>query len=161
MIRKNSTKKKLVFRQLDSKVAEAQFGNGDSWRFKSVTTPGHSFPLVRAVSEFVILQKYGKNVPPLFWHKKTKCPEMREDFLAIEKQVAAMIYRKENITALQLLSIICERFSAEEPVQYEVVNKEKPRPIGEELLTNEDVVSIIGMQKHSSKNMRETLRDIL
>jgi hypothetical protein len=115
---------------------------------------------VRALSEFVILQRYGKNVPPLFWHKKTNCPEMREDFLAVEKQIAAMIYRKEHITALQLLSIVCERFSPEEPVAYEVVNETKATCEGEALLTDTEVSRMIGVAGRAENNMRKVIRDI-
>ena len=152
------TKKKSVFPQLSSKAAEAQFGNKEAWRFKSVTTPGHSFNLVRALSEFVILQRYGRYVPPRFWYKKTNCPKMRSDFLSMEKQIAAMIYRKESITALQLLSIVCERFTPEAPVEYKVDDSKKEEPFCTMVLTQNEVNAMLNTNR-PNKTMREIIRD--
>jgi len=117
-------KRKSAFRQISEASLKKQFGTQDSWRFRSITTPGKSFTLSRALAEFVILQRYGKDVPPLFWYKKTGCYKIRDDFLKIEKQIAAMIYRNEHITALQLLSIVCEKFP---PIPQVTMQESKPK----------------------------------
>jgi hypothetical protein len=119
---KISIKKSWAFQLPDN-----QAGNKNSWKFRSITTPGHSFSLFQFLSEMVVLQRFGIKVPQYFWYKKTNCPKMRDTFYSVQNQIAGMIRKNRSITALQLLSIVCEKFpplpmqqvvgAAQEPVE--------------------------------------------
>lgn len=104
------TQKKSTRKSWASRLPDNQVGNKNSWRFRSITTPGHSFSLIQFIAEMVILQRYGKNIPPYFWYKRTERPKMRKDFYDIQNHIVAMIKRDKSVAALRLLSIVCEKF---------------------------------------------------
>lgn len=133
---------------------EKQLGNRESWKFVSVTTPGHKFGLPKALAEFVILQRYGLDVPPYFWYKSTGCDKIREDFSKIENQIAGMIFKNDGITALQLLSIVCEKYKPlknsetviqEQAEQLDITTVDKP------------LISFADIQESKSENLRTSI----
>lgn len=89
---------------------DRQFGNKNSWRFRSLTTPGHSFSLIQFLAEVIILQRYGLKVPPYFWYKNSRCHKIRDEFKQVQNKIAGMIKRKNGITACELLGVVCEKF---------------------------------------------------
>ena len=87
---------------------------------------------------------------------------MRADFLSVEKKIAAMIYKKNDITALQLLSIVCERYAPEPQVQYEMIkdNKESPALEGCQILTEEEIKELLGTPDAKHTTMRKIMKDV-
>ena len=146
-------KKKSAYRKLNPSILSAQFGDKTTWRFTSITTPNYGFTFTRVIAEFVMLQRHGfRALPPYFWYKKTGRPELRKEFKDIENQIAAMVYRSDGtITAQQLLSILCEKFSPEPlPTPVSVDMKE------DAILSEQPLITLRPQQ-----NSKETRRSMI
>lgn len=85
-----------------------QVGDKYTPKFRSITTPNRAFYLMDAIAEFVLMQRYGLDLPAYFW-KKSVSKKLSTEYKKIKNQLFGMIKRKKNITALELLSVVFDK----------------------------------------------------
>ena len=103
---------------------EHQTGNKYTPKFRSVTTPGKALYLMDAITEFVMMQIYGMDLPEYFW-RKTVNKKLSAEYKKTKNKLYAMIKRNENISALKLLGVVFDKLPDKEKTPIKEPEKEE------------------------------------